>query len=202
MIRPLFAVYSVKAETTNLNRKFGDQMDSVKNTEDEQLIQRSREGDQDAFEQLIKNYESSIYDMAWAILHDHHLAEDCRQEVFVKVYKNMKKLREPAKFRSWLATVTENQAKDIVKYEVRRPIPVEDFTLQHKIDQHSDEDSLNATMAKLADAVDTLPQNDKLLVDEWLAGESVTGLAQKWKCSQGQMSKRLKSVAKTIEKRW
>ncbi len=81
------------------------------------LIRKVKKGNVEAFEQLIINYESNIYNIALGVCKNEHDAFDIAQEVLIKVYKNINKFNFSSKFSTWLYTVTRNTAIDYIRKE-------------------------------------------------------------------------------------
>jgi len=74
------------------------------------LIERVRRRDVTAFEPFIKKTETLGFRIAWHVLGDYHLAQDVLQEAYLKVFKKIGTLREPAAFRAWFARIITNLA--------------------------------------------------------------------------------------------
>ncbi|MCW8877438.1 MAG: sigma-70 family RNA polymerase sigma factor, partial [Kangiellaceae bacterium] len=64
-------------------------------------------------QQLVEIYSRKLYVAAYRILNDQGLAEDCVQEVFVKIYRKVGSFDERSKFSTWLYSVTVNTAIDM-----------------------------------------------------------------------------------------
>jgi RNA polymerase sigma-70 factor (ECF subfamily) len=62
------------------------------------LIKRFRKGDESAFNELVKQYQKPVYQVARRLLGSHEDAEDVTQEVFLKAYRGLKTFREDASF--------------------------------------------------------------------------------------------------------
>ena len=77
-------------------------------TSDEILVQKVLDGDELSFKILVERYKRSVFLHAVKTTRDFHDAEDITQDVFVEAYLNLRKLREPAKFGSWLRGITKN----------------------------------------------------------------------------------------------
>jgi RNA polymerase sigma factor (sigma-70 family) len=73
------------------------------------------DGDSTAFGLLVDKYKASIYALACSKLHNFHDAEDVTQEVFVKAYRNLRKLRRWDNFFAWLYSITSNLCKDFLQ---------------------------------------------------------------------------------------
>jgi RNA polymerase sigma-70 factor (ECF subfamily) len=72
------------------------------------LIQKTIEGDQTAFRQLMNIYARRIYALAFDLAGDQYDAEDLTQEVFIKMYKNLDQFRGDSSLYTWLHRITLN----------------------------------------------------------------------------------------------
>ena len=75
------------------------------NTNDVDLIQRTLDGDQDAFTKLVSKYQKWVHTLIWRKIGDFHIAEELTQDVFLKVYKRLSTLKRPDHFPSWLYVI-------------------------------------------------------------------------------------------------
>jgi len=80
------------------------------NTESE-LIRRVKEGDVDAFHNLVRPYERAIFLAALSLVRNEADAEDVAQEAVLKAFKNLSRFRQEAKFSTWVIQITINEAK-------------------------------------------------------------------------------------------
>ena len=83
--------------------------------------------ERDAFAYLYEHYKVLMLHKAAAILHDDRLAEDAVSEAFIRIYKNMRKIDDPASGRSaaFVLTIVRNTALTILRRETRQPVPLE-----------------------------------------------------------------------------
>ncbi len=86
--------------------------------------QRTLPYDTRAFEQLVAQYKQRVFGTAYRILGNRQDAEDQAQEVFLKVYRSIKGLSEPAAFVSWLDRMTVRTCLDLLEMQRRRPTTV------------------------------------------------------------------------------
>ena len=70
------------------------------------LIQRTLEGDQNAFTALVNKYQKWVHTLVWRKIGDFHIAEEITQDVFLKVYKKLSTLKPPEQFPRWLYVIT------------------------------------------------------------------------------------------------
>src|SRR5215813_13369258 len=78
---------------------------------EQRLIQRIRDGESEAFYELIRPYERRVYAAALALLRNDADAEDCAQEAVLKAFKNIRQFRAEAKFSTWLIQIAVNEAR-------------------------------------------------------------------------------------------
>ncbi|MBD3921704.1 sigma-70 family RNA polymerase sigma factor [Paenibacillus sp. PR3] len=79
---------------------------------DSELLARVRNGDIEAFSELIEKYANAVYGVAYSKLGDYHTAQDVAQEVFVKTFRKLNHLQEAEKLGSWLYAVTARECID------------------------------------------------------------------------------------------
>jgi RNA polymerase sigma-70 factor (ECF subfamily) len=84
------------------------------------LIQRVIQGDAEAFYELVRPYERSIFMAARSILQNDTDAEDVAQEAVVKAFANLSRFRGESKFSTWLIQITINEARMKLRKERRK----------------------------------------------------------------------------------
>jgi RNA polymerase sigma-70 factor (ECF subfamily) len=82
---------------------------------DKQLIINYLKGDEKALEILIKRYLKSIYSFAFRFVGNGQEAEDITQEVFIKMWRNLKKFKKNGRFKNWLFTIAKNACFDFLR---------------------------------------------------------------------------------------
>jgi RNA polymerase sigma-70 factor (ECF subfamily) len=87
---------------------------------EQQLIEASRGGDLESFNQLVRLYEGRIYNLTYRILGDADSAADAAQDAFFAAYRNLKSFRGGS-FRSWLFRIATNTCYDVLRARKRRP---------------------------------------------------------------------------------
>ncbi len=88
---------------------------------DEQLVTNYLKGDNKSLEILIKRYLKPIYSFVYRFVRNSEEVEDITQEVFVKVWRNLKKFKSKYKFKAWIFTIAKNTCLDWLKK--KRTIP-------------------------------------------------------------------------------
>ena len=79
------------------------------------LIERAMQGDRDAFEEIARRYEKRIFWVAFSITSNFHDAQDVTQEVLLKVFRNIGKLKNEDGFTTWLYRITVHESWDFMR---------------------------------------------------------------------------------------
>ncbi len=75
---------------------------------DNDLINKARNGDESAFNELVCRYDSNVLSIALKYVNDKDDAKDIYQEVFLRVYRGLKKFQFKSEFSTWLYRITTN----------------------------------------------------------------------------------------------
>ncbi len=82
---------------------------------DQKLIANYLAGDEKSLEILINRYLRPIYSFVYRHVGNGEVAEDITQEVFVKVWRNLKKFDQNKSFKTWIFTIAKNTSFDFFK---------------------------------------------------------------------------------------
>ncbi len=93
--------------------------------DDEQLISEYLDGDEGALAVLVDRHLSAVYNFAFSLTHDVHLAEDVAQESFIKAWKNIRRFIPTKNFQTWLFAIARNTAID--KLRQKREVALSKF---------------------------------------------------------------------------
>jgi RNA polymerase sigma-70 factor (ECF subfamily) len=66
------------------------------------LIRAIAGGDQEAFERLVKRYQTPLYNFVYRHLGDRALAEDITQETFLQIYRSASRFEPRARVSTWI----------------------------------------------------------------------------------------------------
>jgi RNA polymerase sigma-70 factor, ECF subfamily len=81
---------------------------------------KTKPGDRAAFEQIMRQYNRTLFRTARAILRDDAEAEDALQEAYVQAYRTLDTFRGEAKLSTWLARIVANEALMRLRKRERR----------------------------------------------------------------------------------
>jgi len=136
------------------------------NDPDFELVNAAKRGEEEAFTMLVEKYSHQVFSLSMRMLNDYGEAEDLTQEVFLKVFKNIKRFKGKSKFSTWLYQITLNAAINRINYLKKR--------------RHYDSDSVNQTSARGNDenyGVD-LPDLSPSSEDEVIGRETYTKILE------------------------
>ena len=75
----------------------------------ENLVVCARQGDNDAYEQIVRRFQDMAVGYGYATLGDMQQAQDIAQEAFISAYYNLPSLRDPAAFPGWFRRIVHTQ---------------------------------------------------------------------------------------------
>ncbi len=80
--------------------------------EDNLYIEQFLAGDEKGFEMLVKKYQNRALNIVYSLIGRDGESEDITQEVFLKVYRNLRSFRERSQFSTWLYRIVVNTTYD------------------------------------------------------------------------------------------
>ncbi|MBE2279490.1 MAG: sigma-70 family RNA polymerase sigma factor [Ignavibacteriaceae bacterium] len=81
----------------------------------EDLIKRASSGDSYAFEALVSRYDKKVLSIAMRYVKSEDDAQDIYQEVFIRVFKNLKNFEFKSEFSTWLYRITVNVCLNFIE---------------------------------------------------------------------------------------
>jgi RNA polymerase sigma-70 factor (ECF subfamily) len=84
------------------------------------LIREAQDGDLNAFNRLVLEYQTTVYNLAYRIMGEGDSANDATQEAFIAAYKNLRYYRGGS-FKAWLLRIVTNACYDELRRRKRRP---------------------------------------------------------------------------------
>ena len=143
--------------------------------DEERLLQRLRQRDEAAFNQLVRLYQAAVFRQLLRVIGDPAEAEDLAQEVFVTVFKAIDTFRGESRLSTWIHRIAQNHARNRVKYHGRHKrrgdAPLEDTTEEalaaphtgsrvprpdHQVEAQEAEANIRIAIAELDDEQRTL----------------------------------------------
>ncbi len=88
--------------------------------EDYKWVQEFKQGNEEAFNQLVIKYQDRIFNTISRLTNDLEMAKDLTQETFINAYRGLANFRETATFFTWLFRISLNIAKSSHRQQARR----------------------------------------------------------------------------------
>ena len=140
--------------------------------EDVRLMGLAAAGDMAAFEQLVERHQRMVIGTVGRMLGTNSDAEDIAQQVFVRVWKNVKRYEPRAKFTTWLLKITRNLVFNELRRRSRHPaVPLQSETDEEERplkDEHAVSPDATLLEHELQEAVDAaiaqLPETQRMAV--------------------------------------
>ena len=134
---------------------------------DEQLMLRLKDGDRQAFNEIVNRYRDRMVSYACRMVGNAELAQDVAQETFVRVYKSASTFRDDGRFSPWLYKIASNVCLSERSKRAREALNVDYDTLE---DMHDSgvlvEDQVMATLTaqRLSRGIGKLNSSHKAVV--------------------------------------
>ncbi len=85
------------------------------------LVQRCLRGDEDATRTLIEQFQGDVYGLCVRLLGDRHEAEDVAQEVFLRIFRSLRRWDRTRPLKPWIMGITVNRCRTFLARRARRP---------------------------------------------------------------------------------
>ncbi|MFW5966603.1 MAG: RNA polymerase sigma factor [Persicimonas sp.] len=173
---------------------------------EKELVARAQEGDREAFQELVENYQRKVYSICYGMLKNEHDSLDVSQEVFIKVFKYLENFNQNSSFYTWLYRITVNKCIDYIRKQKRRSEVDYDDTIGRTEEVEGDQNIMPSTLgvqpgrayerkelrSKMLEALDTLSEKHRtILILREVEGLSYEEMADVLDISKGTVMSRL-----------
>ena len=142
------------------------------------IIYRAQSGDEEAFVDLMRAYHAFVYTIVIGVVDNSHDAEDVVQDAFLNAYQGLTQLEDSAKFKSWLAEITRNCARQWLRKQRGETVSLDDVSeeMLQTEDPPDERLILQEQRELIRRTMETLPQKDRDIARAfYLEGASYTG---------------------------
>ncbi len=137
----------------------------MESVDDILLIEKTLEGDLQAYGQIVRKYQSMIFTIALRIVQHHEEAEEVAQDVFVKAYKSLAGFSKKAKFSTWLYRIAYNTS--VSKFRSQKKfhdtIGMGDYDRPGSTDNVAEQEKLEENEI-IRNCIGSLPENERIIV--------------------------------------
>ncbi len=132
-----------------------------------ELLDRARQGDEDAFSELVRHHQHEVFTLALRLLGNYELATDAVQETFIRAWRALPRFRGDSALSTWLHRITVNTSWTLRRRAQRHSASNLDEAILMKEDASLSPES-SAEMAdlgtRLRAAVSELPDQQRAVV--------------------------------------
>jgi RNA polymerase sigma factor, sigma-70 family len=173
------------------------------------LIDRCRQGDTSALEEIYRLYSKAMYNISLRILGTAADAEDATQEAFIKAFQKIETFVENSSFGAWLKSIVINTSLDMLRKRNRGPLLSEEVLAFQADEDPREEVEREAEIAlnyeKVIKAISNLPEGYKLVINLYLVegldhGEvgEILGISES--TSRSQLARAKKRLLEILQK--
>lgn len=179
----------------------------------ERLVRMAEAGNEQAFEQIVKLYESAVYNMALYMTKNREDALDVSQEVFIKLWRSLGSFRGDCSIKSYIMKLTKNASLDLLRRRSRTDnlsLTAENEKgdeVQLDVPDTADESNPEAAylkkerIRKVREGLMKLDDDQReIIVLRDMEGMSYTDIAHALKISEGTVKSRLHRARSALKK--
>jgi len=168
-------------------------------TEERALVARAKEGDMDAFEDLVRAFQHPIYYLCLRMAGAPQAADDLAQETFVKAYFALNQFRDGLDFYAWIRRIAVNSTLNYLR-KTRREEPLGDREAKDTDSQPQDELLNHEAEKRFQEALEALPSEQKaVFVLRVYENQSYREIAQTLGLSEGTVMSRLSRARQKLK---
>ena len=178
---------------------------------DEILVDKSKNGDLNAFEELVRRYEGRVYSMAYRFMGNHADAVDLAQEGFIRLYQNLPGFRGDSSFSTWMYRVVANACRDELRRRQRQrnvsldemaesaggniPVPSMEVSPEESAERNELQEYVQMCLNSLSE------EHRLILIMREMQGLSYEEIADTLDCSLGTVKSRLNRARHALKDR-
>lgn len=174
---------------------------------DEIYVQKTIEGDPEAFNELVQRHHARIYGLAYRMLGNPDDASDATQEAFLEAYKSIQSFQFQSKFLTWMYRVGINVCQQYKRRSDSRQRALTSYTkdIQDRDAQYTGEYPDRVLLKTERDqliqqAIDQLPSKQRIVITLFYMQQmKYREIAELLDCSEGTVASRLNTAVKNLK---
>ena len=167
------------------------------------LIYRAQTGDEGAFADLMRAYHAFVYTIVVGVVDNPHDAEEIVQDAFLNAYQGLSQLEDATKFKSWLAEITRNRARNWLRKQQGETISIDEVSegILQTEDAPDERLARQEQRELIRRTMETLPQKDREIARAfYLEGVSYDELIRAHGLSYNAIALRLFRIKRKLSK--
>ncbi len=176
---------------------------------DAELIERTLEGDQSAFAELVDKYQEQIHALAWQKIGDFHIAQEIAQDTFITAYQKLSTLSHHNRFAGWLYVITRNRCKmwhrkkkpKLQSFDETDPLELEEAYYSEYVSRQREEAANKNRRVNVRKLLNKLRESERTVVTmHYLAGLSCEEIGKFLGVSPNTVKSRLHRARERLKK--
>lgn len=160
------------------------------------LVLAAQSGNSEAFTFLCKHYQQGVTRFAYKLCSDPQIVQDAVQNAWLKLAKNLHKLKDPRAFKSWLFKTVRWSVYDLMRAAKR-----DKDIIENDIDVVDIVASTKSESLDIASLIEQLPEIDKQVIHLFYLEEmQLTQIAEVLEVPLGTVKSRLFRARKALQK--
>lgn len=115
---------------------------------------------EDGYRLLIRKYQQRLYGFIRKMIKNHEDTDDVLQNTFIKIFKNIDRFQQKSSLSTWVFTIATNETLNFIDSKKRKST---DEWKDHYSQPATDSPDENKTIRWLNEAIDTLPEKQKIV---------------------------------------
>jgi RNA polymerase sigma-70 factor (ECF subfamily) len=167
---------------------------------EDRLVERALNGEEGAFEELVKHYQAPLYYLALRFVRDEQAAADLTQTTFLRVFQGLGGFRQRSSFKTWLYRIAINLCKNYLRDRAKKG-----YENSGEIDPPSHANPLQELIKhedqrRILKAWEQLPERQQLTVTLKIQeGMKYHEIAEVLKCSVGAVKANFHHACKNLK---
>jgi len=136
---------------------------------DEEVVKTFLQGEVPAFSEIIERHKDMVFGLCYNIMNDYDEANDCAQDVFIRVHDSLGKFQFRSSLSTWIYRIAMNLCRDRIGSAYRRRVkffsePEECDRIEAAYSTPEESYEISEMEMSIRDAIDRLPENERILV--------------------------------------
>jgi RNA polymerase sigma-70 factor, ECF subfamily len=189
---------SLQPETTDTKLLAGSGAGAARIQEEIWVLQ-AQQGDEEAFTRLMDRHDRKLVYYLTRFTRSTEAALDIAQDVWISVFRGLRRLQNPAVFRAWLYQIAHAKVVSQVRKHVREEQILESFSAEQE-QSLSDEEPFPADPELVRSGLAALsPEHREVLVLRFLEEMSLEEIAHGLECQLGTVKSRLHYAKRALK---
>lgn len=169
---------------------------------DPELVEKLRQGDLDAFDEVFKKYGDRLFGFAMSYLKSKEETEGLVQNVFLKIWENKKNLKKESSLKSYLFTIAYHEMCQIFRKKQMHEKFLSDRGATNYSGVNLDEQiEYKATLEQVEKLIEKLPEKQRVIFEKSRKeGKSTKEIAEEMNLAPGTVDNQISAALKFLRK--